>query len=241
MSLTDQFTKRTEDVVEEEGSFAGYIEKGGPYLVTVTDAYDSNVVYPDDDTRHIGLTVEVVKPILDKQIGETDKEFEDRMNEKGKISRVRMYLSDKTAKTVLGLLGGISGSMSFSQSFDEKARQKDEKGNPVTNSEGKPVYDFEYVAEKAPINPENLIGRKFFAYFEYDEYKDRQDMNMFDSSAISDEDKQEEPPVGLFDGEDTHSKEVKEKIEEGQGNDRDKLMDEDEDEDSLDPNDELPF
>lgn len=245
MSLTDQFTKRTEDVVEEENDFAGYVEKPGPFLVVVDDAYDSKIVFPDSDNRFIGLKLKVIEPLLDTRMEETEEELEDRRSEVGKLSTAHVYLTENTVQEAFGLLGGIAGEMDFPQDFDQNAKARDEDDN-IIEEDGDPVYDFEYVSNNAPINPENLIGRKFRAFFEFDEYKDRYAMNMYASAALSEskEDTQDEPRKDLFSGEDTRSAEYKKEYEKRQKeNDggRDDLLDEEEANGEMDPDDELPF
>ena len=249
MSLNSKVAPRTQEIVDSEDQGGGSFDKislGGPYLVKVIDAWDSRVVFPESDgSRFINVQARALKAVRNKKIGETEEELKERRQEEGKVVSGRCYLSKKTVNNALGILGGIAGEIEFSQSFDDKAKVR--KDGEVVMKDGEPVYDLDYVAQEVPINPGNLVGRKFLAVVEYDDYNDMYTMNLlFQSAALDDEEVQDKDPVNLLEGEDTVSQQVKERINpEGSSNgsaDRAELMDDDEEvvvEDEED--DGLPF
>lgn len=254
MSLQDQISTRTEDVVEQEAKEGGgsyeKISLGGPYLAKVIDAWDSKVVFPEGDgTRFINVQARALKAIRNKRIGETEEELRERREEEGKIVSGRCYMSKKTVNNALGILGGIAGDLEFSQTFDDQAKVR--KDGEVVLKDGEPVYDLEYVANEIPINPGNLVGRKFIMMVEYDDYNDMYAINLlFQSVALDDEEVQEEPPVNLLEGEDEVSEKVKSRINpegnagSGQSSDRAELLEDDQDGELVTEDDEddgLPF
>jgi hypothetical protein len=246
-------TRTAEDVEKERQEMsADYVEKPGPYLVEITDAYDSDVVY-DGGTRNIGLWLKVLDVRVDGR--DPNNSEEERQDQIGNKSLMKIYLTKNTLETASKLLGTVAGEMTFPADFDEKAKARDENGDVILE-DGNPTYNFEFVAKNAPINPDNLIGRRFVAYFEYSERNDRYEANMFNSYGVS-ESEQENDPADLFAGEDTRSEEYRKEREErqkqNQTESREELMDGDDGlpnspsggdsapSDDVSPDDELPF
>ena len=232
MSLTDQIDRPTKKE---------YIDKKGPYLFRVINGYDSNVVEPDSKTRYFELVMRAEKPVRDHVETETDEQLKKRKNQIGRTTTGRIYVSAKTFSSAVGLLFGIAGyDEEFPEEFDEKARQKDESGEPDFNSSGEPLYDMQYAAENVPINVSQLEDRMFVGYLDYGQKGRYLQLQMFDSYAVEEE-YQEVGPRDIFQGEDTWSPKQK-KRKSKKNNSRSEAVDSSVlEEETFEPDDELPF
>lgn len=227
------FNKRTE--AEVQGGNAEWAEVPGTYVVEVISAYDSNIVYPEDKkTRHIGLRGKIVEPI--QMDGEADDDFEDRQEQIGRLCAIRVYLSEKTAKTAFKLLTEIAGEANPPDDFMESVF--------VDTVAGEPQYNLKEMADRAPLNPGQLIGRRFLAALESNTQGGQGlRLNMFQSWYV-DEDKQVVTPNDLFEGEDEVSEKIRERVarkNKKDGGRTEGLKLDIEDEETVGADDELPF
>lgn len=185
MSLTSQFSTRTKEVVDQDNG--GRLEKEGLYLAEVIGGYDGAIVYPQDiengKSRHIGVRIRVEAPV--KGENEDEEVFADRQDQVGCVSTGRVYLSENTIDTAIGLFMGISGEFDLDEEFDKKVQKKDSDGNVKRNSQGQPEYDYDYLAKNLPVDISALVGRKFVAAFELNERSGYVQLNQFASYALT--------------------------------------------------------
>jgi hypothetical protein len=181
------------------------VDEPGLYLVKVTSAYDSNVVFPQDigaKSRHLGLSMQVVDVAAN---GESSEDLEDRKGQIGRFTNARIYMSENNVQTAISLLNEICG--------DEADLPKPFEGEvTVRVKDGVPELNLKLVAEHAPFNPGQMIGRLFLANLSLNRNGKNLDLQIF-SSWMADEALQAVEPRSIFDGVDTVSAEVKERID----------------------------
>lgn len=235
------FKKRT----EKELTAGAYnpARRPGTYIVRVDEALDSNVVFPEvaqeGKSRFISPTVTILGLVKDD--GETHEDFRDREDQIGKNARPRIYLSELTVETSMQLLTEIAGSAELPEDFAKEVT--------TGGTKDEPEYDLKIMADHAPINPANLVGRLFRAVLELPRGKGKGGLgiNQYRSWMVP-ESEQTVPPRNLFEGKDEMSYAIKERLEKGRKDhaetnrsSRTSGMDVQFDDDSGDDDGEMPY